>query len=173
MVTLALDGVPEAEIRMGPAELAGADPARMIVRLENRLHGLETVRARAISEIGRLELEAGRAGEDLARPLSLAEQLAEAQDRVRRIEQELQEAARASPHGDKGGSSATEAGDGERFRADISPDEGHRAGGEESPAVVIARRDHPASGRGINPVTAPVAAGRKPPQPAARARLMR
>lgn len=99
-VAVGLEGVPESTIRVGSSELNEIDPAKLIVRLENRLHGLETLQAKTDGEIDRLEVEASRAREDLAKPFSLSQQLAEARDRVAEIEQQLEDSARKSQRDD-------------------------------------------------------------------------
>ena len=80
-VSVTLDGAPEAEIRLDSGELRGADPARLITRLENRLAGLEALKARILSDIDRLNTEADRARDDLAKPFPQARQLADARAR--------------------------------------------------------------------------------------------
>ncbi len=95
-VTLALDGVPESEIRLTAKDLADTDPAGLVVRLENRLTGLEAIKTRTLGEIDRLGAEAARTREDASKPFTQAGQLAAARERARQIEQQLNEAAR--PH---------------------------------------------------------------------------
>lgn len=95
-IAVGLEGVPESTNRVGSSELNDIDPAKLIVWLENRLHGLEALQAKTRSEIERLELETSRAREDLAKPFSLSQQLIEAKDRVAEIEQQLEDAARNS-----------------------------------------------------------------------------
>jgi hypothetical protein len=92
---MALDGAPESEIRLTAADLADTDPAGLVIRLENRLTGLESLKARTAGEIDRLRIEAARAREDIEKPFPQSGQLAEARDRVRRIEEQLKEAAAA------------------------------------------------------------------------------
>jgi hypothetical protein len=97
-VIMAVDGAPGTEVRMTPAEVKGADPGKLIICLENRLSGLESLRSRYLSEIDQLTTEAARAHDDLARPFSQADQLAAARDRVLRLEEKLRETA-APPRG--------------------------------------------------------------------------
>ena len=101
-LTVALDGAPESEIRLTAADLAGTDPAGLVIRLENRLTGLESLKARTAAEIGRLRIEAARARDDIEKPFPQSGQLAEARDRVRRIEEQLKEATRAQQQDDHG-----------------------------------------------------------------------
>jgi hypothetical protein len=95
-IIMALDRAPGTEVRMTPAEAKGADPGKLIIRLENRLSGLESLRSRSISEIGQLTTEAAHARDDIARPFPQAGQLAAARDRVLRLEEKLRETAAPS-----------------------------------------------------------------------------
>ncbi len=92
-VIMALDGAPGTEIRMTPAEVKAADPGKLIIRLENRLSGLESLRSRSLAEIDQLTTEAAHARDDIARPFTQAGQLAAARDRVPRLEEKLRETA--------------------------------------------------------------------------------
>ena len=58
-VIVALDGAPGTDIRMSPADVKNADPAKLIIRLENRLAGLDSLRTRTLAEIGRDPRRAG------------------------------------------------------------------------------------------------------------------
>ena len=100
-IAVGLEGLPESTIRLGSNELNDIDPAKLIVRLENRLNGLEALKAKTRSEIEQLEVEATRAREDLAKPFSLSQQLIEARDRVAEIGRQLEEAARKSERDDQ------------------------------------------------------------------------
>jgi hypothetical protein len=93
-VIAALDGAPGTEVRMTPAEVKGTDPAKLVIRLENRLSCLESLRSRSLSEIDQLTSEATHARDDIARPFPQAGQLASARDRVARLEEKLRETAR-------------------------------------------------------------------------------
>jgi hypothetical protein len=93
-VVVALDGAPGTELRMTAEDVAGADPAGLVIRLENRLSGLESLKTRTLDEIDRLRTEAARASDDLGKPFAQASQLAAARDRVRDIGEQLEEAAR-------------------------------------------------------------------------------
>ena len=93
-VVLALDGVPQSEVRLTAKDLADTDPAGLVIRLENRLTGLEALKAKTLNEIDRLGTEVARACEDHGKPFPQADQLATARDRVRQIESQLAEAAR-------------------------------------------------------------------------------
>jgi hypothetical protein len=90
-VILVLDGAPGTEIRMNPAEVRSVDPGKLIIRLENRLSGLESLSSRFQSEIDQLTAEATHARDDIARSFPQADQLAAARDRVARLEEKLRE----------------------------------------------------------------------------------
>jgi hypothetical protein len=95
-VIMALDGTPGTEVRMTPAEVKGADPGKLIIRLENRLSGLESLRSRSLAEIDQLTTEAAHARDDIARPFPQADQLAAARDRVLRLNEQLRQTAAPS-----------------------------------------------------------------------------
>ena len=100
-VVMTLDGAPGTDLRMTPTEVRNADPGKLILRLENRLSGLESLRSRSLSEIGQLTAEAAHARDDIARPFPQAAQLAAARDRVASLEEQLrQTAAPSHPSGD-------------------------------------------------------------------------
>jgi hypothetical protein len=90
---LALDRAPRTEIRMSPAEAKAADPAKLVIRLENRLSGLESLKTRTLAEIDQLTAEAAHGQDDLARPFTQADQLDAARDRVARLNKQLSQAA--------------------------------------------------------------------------------
>ena len=92
-VILALDRAPGTEIRMSPAEIKAADPAKLVIRLENRLSGLESLKTRTLAEIDQLTAETAHGQDDLARPFTQAGQLDAARDRVARLNKQLGQAA--------------------------------------------------------------------------------
>ena len=92
-VILALDRAPGTEIRMSPAEIKAADPAKLVIRLENRLSGLESLKTRTLAEIDQLTTEAAHGRDDLARPFTQAGQLDAARDRVARLNKQLGQVA--------------------------------------------------------------------------------
>jgi len=96
-VTMALNGAPGTEVRMTPAEVKGADPGKLITRLENRLSGLESLRSRSLSEIDQLTTEAAHARDDIARPFPQAGQLTAAREHVQQIGEQLKHAAGGQP----------------------------------------------------------------------------
>ena len=82
---------------MTPAEVKGADPGELIIRLENRLSGLESLRSRSLSEIDQLTTEAAHARDDITRPFPQADQLTSVRDRVQQIDSQLKHAAGGRP----------------------------------------------------------------------------
>ena len=92
-VALALDGAPGTEIRLRTHELAEADPAGLVTRLENRLARLEERKARAIADNERARREIDYARDNIGRPFPQAAQLAAARDRAREIDEQLQKMA--------------------------------------------------------------------------------
>jgi hypothetical protein len=105
-VILALDGAPGTEVRMTLADVRGVDPGKLIIRLENRLSGLESLSSRSQSEIDQLTAEATHARDDIARAFPQVKQLAAARDRVAGLEQKLRETAKPSRHDSDGGLTA-------------------------------------------------------------------
>ncbi len=97
---MALDGAPGTEVRMTPAEVKGTDPGKLIIRLENRLSGLESLRSRSPAEIDQLTAEAAHTRDDIARPFPQADQLATARDRVLCLDEQLRQTAAPSHRND-------------------------------------------------------------------------
>ncbi len=87
--TIDLDGVPGGTLQMSAGELRAADPAGLITRLENRLHQLEARKQEAVDGIERGHREIAHARESLGQPFPQAAQLAEARERVRHIDEQL------------------------------------------------------------------------------------
>jgi hypothetical protein len=98
-VITALDGAPGTEIRMTPAEVKAADPGKLIIRLENRLSGLESLSSRSQSEIDQLTTEAAHARDDIAKPFPQALQLTAARNQVALLDEKLRATAALSQHG--------------------------------------------------------------------------
>ena len=98
-VITALDGAPGTEIRMTPAEVKAADPGKLIIRLENRLSGLESLSSRSQSEIDQLITEAAHARDDIAKPFPQALQLTAARNQVALLDEKLRATAALSQHG--------------------------------------------------------------------------
>ena len=76
-----------------PAEVKAADPGKLIVRLEGRLSGLESLRTRTLTEIDQLTTEAAHARDDIDKPFPQAGQLTAARERVREIDEKLKHEA--------------------------------------------------------------------------------
>jgi hypothetical protein len=92
--TLALDGAPESQLRLTSKDLAETDAAGLIIRLENRLQGLEALKTKTLGEIERLHAEMAHAREDTSKPFAQSSQLTAARQRVQEIQRQLEEAAR-------------------------------------------------------------------------------
>jgi N12 class adenine-specific DNA methylase len=140
-ITLDLDGAPDCAMTTTPDVLDTTDPTRLIVGMENRLAGLDKGKARALSEIGRLETEIARAREDAAKAFPLSGQLHDARRRATDIEHQLHEAAKTSaqgnsPPGEAVRSELATAGSREPGRRESEP-------ASEAEQVKIAQRDFP------------------------------
>jgi N12 class adenine-specific DNA methylase/SAM-dependent methyltransferase len=177
-VTIALDGAPGAELRMAPADIRTHDPGKLIVRLEGRLAGLESLKTRTLTDIDRLITEAGRARDDLDKPFTQAGQLAAARERVREINEQLKQEAKP-PRDDADWVARTlqNPEDPGWLAAAAIHDAGVMAGMTPGSSVVVlthheppqepvqaARRDFPES----NPLAAPIAGGAPAPKPPSR-----
>lgn len=92
-------GAPGTDLRMAPKDLADADPARLITRLENRLAGFENLKSKTHDQAERLRAEAAHAAADLGKPFSQTAQLAAARQRAAGINQQLKQAASPPEHG--------------------------------------------------------------------------
>jgi hypothetical protein len=169
-VIMALDGVPGTDVRMTPAEVKGSDPGKLIIRLENRLGGLESLRSRSLTEIGQLTAEAAHARDDLARPFPQVGQLTAARDRVLRLEEKLRETA--APSQDNGHDwllAAAVSGAAAMAGIPNAPTAAsHQDGRPQSPAQ-ISQRDFPVD----NPLTGTtLAVGQVIPKPGSRQRAL-
>ena len=180
-VTIALDGAPGAELRMEPADIQAHDPGKLIVRLEGRLAGLESLKTRTLTDIDRLTTEASRARDDLDKPFTQASQLTAARERVREIDQKLKhEAAPPRQDADWAARTLQNPDDPDWLAAAAMHDAAAMAGMMPGSSVVVlthhgppqepvqaAHRDFPES----NPLAAPAADGppaSKPPSQPAR-----
>ena len=174
-VTIALDGAPGAELRMEPADIRAHDPGKLIVRLEGRLAGLESLKTRTLTDIDRLTTEADRARDDLDKPFTQAGQLAAARERVREIGEKLRHEA-APPRRDADWAARTlqNPDDPDWLAAAAMHDAAAMAGMMPGSSVVVlthhgrsqepveaARRDFPET----NPLAAPVPDGSPAPRP--------
>jgi hypothetical protein len=146
--TLCLDEVPESELRLTAHDLAGADAAGVILRLENRLHGLESLKTRTLGEIERLHAEVARASADTSKEFPQAAQLAAARHRVQEIDRQLEEAARpqsAELQSDGPGAASPQSANTANPN-EITYEEGEAPACRSREAVTMARRDFPANG---------------------------
>ena len=94
-VALALDGAPGTDVRIPAAELRDADPVGLIARLEGRLQRLEERKATAYADTEHARSEITHAREALGQPFPHTTQLAEARQRAREIDEQLQHMAEA------------------------------------------------------------------------------
>ena len=92
-VTIVLDRVPGGEVKLSAADLRAADPAGLVTRLENRLHGLEARKQEALNGTAKAEREIDHARQTLGEPFPRAAQLAEARERARSIDEQLDKLA--------------------------------------------------------------------------------
>ena len=177
-VTLAFEGVPESDVRLTAKDLADMDASGLIIRLENRLSGLEALRAKTLHEIDRQHAEAAHAGEDSGKPFPQSGQLTAARERVQVIQRQLEEAAKPQQP-DQGRESAgadvrdardqgktdvktATAGVGPVCNAArVATPAGHAPNGnnplQEPDAVPIARHSFPGHGLLADPVRTPMA----------------
>jgi len=95
-VSIVLEGAPVGGITASQADLAEADPAGMITRLENRLTRLESTKQTALADITRARAEITHASNALGQPFPQIQDLAAARRRTTQIDKQLQEAATAS-----------------------------------------------------------------------------
>ncbi len=174
-VTIALDGASGAELRMEPADIRAHDPGKLIVRLEGRLAGLESLKTRTLTDIDRLTTEADRARDDLDKPFTQAGQLTAARERVREIGEKLKHEA-APPRRDADWAARTlqNPDDPDWLAAAAMHDGAAMAGMMPGSSVVVlthhgrsqepveaARRDFPET----NPLAAPAPDGSPAPRP--------
>jgi hypothetical protein len=78
---------------MTPADIRAHDPGKLIVRLEGRLAGLESLKTRTRTDINRLTTEASHARDDLDKPFTQADQLTAARQHAREIDEKLKRQA--------------------------------------------------------------------------------
>ena len=174
-VTIALDGAPGAELRMTPADIRAHDSGKLIVRLESRLAGLESLKTRTLTDIERLTTETDRARDDLDKPFAQAGQLTAARERVREIGEKLkQEAAPQREDADWAARTLQNPDDPDWLAAAAMHDAAAMAGmmpgssvvvlthhGQSQEPVQASHRDFPET----NPLAAPIADGSPAPRP--------
>jgi len=169
-VILALDGAPGTDIRMSPDEVTATDPAKLVIRLENRLSGMESLKTRTLADIDQLTAEAAHGRDDLARAFTQADRLAAARDRLTRLEQQLRKAA--APEHDN---PPQPAGGGDDWLARAAMHDAAAMAGIPGASVMVAvrydgqdqsaeqasRHDFPSN----NPLTGPAGGPELPPPP--------
>jgi N12 class adenine-specific DNA methylase len=99
-VTVGLDGVPDSAIRLTAADLGTADPSGLVTRIENRFYRLETCQQETLDGIGHARREIEHARQSLGLPFPQADQLTEARERARRIDEQLDQMVTDHHHDD-------------------------------------------------------------------------
>ena len=92
-VTPALEGAPGTELTLTQQDLTDIDPVGLVARLEHRLTGLETYKAKTLADIDHARRETEHATASLGKPFPQATDLAAARERSRQIDEQLQAAA--------------------------------------------------------------------------------
>jgi hypothetical protein len=127
-ITIVLDSVPGGTIQLSASDLRTADPAGLITRLENRLDHLEARKQETLASIERARREIAHARDNLGQPFPQAAQLAEARERSRQIDEQLDQMATEHHSGD-----ATEV-----HEPQYGPDTGHE---QAHDALLLATKD--------------------------------
>jgi N12 class adenine-specific DNA methylase/SAM-dependent methyltransferase len=96
-VTISFDGAPRTSIQLPAADLHDADPTGLVTRLENRIGRLEEHKANATAGIERAYGEIAHAADSIGQPFPHAVQLAQARERARQIDEQLQQMATPVP----------------------------------------------------------------------------
>jgi hypothetical protein len=92
-ITLELDGAPDTTIRLDTTTLRDADPGGLITRLENRLHRLEENKTTSLDRANRARRELTHAHATTGQPFPQADQLVQARDHARQIDEQLHQMA--------------------------------------------------------------------------------
>jgi hypothetical protein len=92
-ITLTLDGIPDSDVQHDAANLSDADPGGLITRLENRLHRLEEHKTTTRDRAERANRELAHAQASIGQPFPQSGQLTQARERVRQIDEQLQQMA--------------------------------------------------------------------------------
>jgi hypothetical protein len=90
--TLALEGVPNGEVLLGPEDIP---KAALTVRLENRLAALPKLKQDCGLDLKRVQMEAERAEDEIGKPFRHAEALASARTEFAVLNEQLAESAMA------------------------------------------------------------------------------
>jgi hypothetical protein len=88
-ITTSFDRVPGEELRLKAADLSAIDPVGLVSRLENRAYRLEVSKQEALDGVERARSEIAHARASLGQDFPLAAELAEARDRAREIDEQL------------------------------------------------------------------------------------
>ena len=92
-VSISLDGAPGASISLPARDLGKADPATLVTRLEYRLHHLEDRKPPVLTDAGHARREIDHARESTGKPFPQAAELAQARERARSINEQLEKMA--------------------------------------------------------------------------------
>jgi N12 class adenine-specific DNA methylase len=157
-VTLALDGAPGTSTRLSLRDLSEADPAGLVMRLENRLGRLEEHKTRSLTDIEHAHREIAHARAGIGQPFPQAAQLTGARARAREINEQLEQMAAPQQPAEQAAPDAAPAPSPGR------PEPDNRPGYPQSPGP--AQRPHVSSGhapwRQDRPAPAPGSARRYP-----------
>ena len=85
-ITVYLEDAPGTELVLDNHELAKADPGGLVIKLENRLRGLEDTKTRTLADIDQQRAEAAHATADSGKPFPRVDELAAARAKVREID---------------------------------------------------------------------------------------
>jgi hypothetical protein len=96
VATLELRGAPRTSVVIPASELADADPAALVTRLENRLRRLEERKATTITDADHARREIEHATAGLGKAFPQGAELAAARERTRQIDAELERIAEAA-----------------------------------------------------------------------------
>ena len=94
---LQIPTLPRTDVNGSGAELEAATPTSLVIRLENRLADLHTVREQIAADLATSRAEITNAAEQAAKPFAHADALAAARQRVADLEAELTALAAPSP----------------------------------------------------------------------------
>jgi N12 class adenine-specific DNA methylase len=100
-ITMALNTVPEGTVHLDATDLRDADPAGLISRLEHRLHRLEDTKTATLDRTEHTRRELTHAEANVGQPFLQTIQLAEARERSRQIDTQLQQIAQPQPTHDQ------------------------------------------------------------------------
>ena len=133
-VHLTLRDVPMSEMTLALADLGETD---IVTRLENRIRGLDKLRADTVASIPELEARIAREEEELAKPFRRQAELDEAEETLRHLDAQVAALALESEQAANAGEAVAEARDG--ADADVSS----AATTTDRPGYAMPPRDRP------------------------------